>query len=90
MLEKIEGRRRRRRGQQNEMVGWHHRLNGRKLEQAPGDSKGQGSLVCYSLSGHKELDTIATEQQQKRHKTKFLAHEVMYKSGNHQFPQNIL
>ena len=60
MLEKIEGRRRRRRGQQTEMVGWHHRLNGRKLEQAPGDSKGQGSLVCCSQWGHKELDK--TEQ----------------------------
>ena len=42
------------------MVGWHHRLNGHKLEQAPGDSKGQGSLVCCSPWGHKELDM--TEQ----------------------------
>ena len=34
MLEKIEGRRRR--GQQDEMVGWHHRLDGHEFEQAPG------------------------------------------------------
>ena len=27
------------------------------FEQTPGDSEGQGSLVCCSLSGHKELDT---------------------------------
>ena len=72
------------------MVRQQHYFNGYEFEQTLGDSKGQGSLVCYSLSGHKELDTIATEQQQKRHKTKFRAHEVMYKSGNHQFPQNIL
>ena len=61
-----------------------------KFEQTLGDSKAQGSLVCWGLSGCKELDTTVTEEQQMRHKTKFLAHEVMYKSGSHQFPQNIL
>ena len=30
---------------EDEMVGWHHQLNGHKLEQAPGDSEGQGSLA---------------------------------------------
>ena len=38
----------------DEMVGWHHRLN--ELEQAPGDSEGQGSLAWCSPWGHKELD----------------------------------
>ena len=33
---------------EDEMVGWHHWLNGHKFEQAPGDSEGQGSLVYYS------------------------------------------
>jgi len=33
---------------EDEMVGWHHRLNGRESEQTPGDSEGQGSLVCCS------------------------------------------
>ena len=33
---------------QDEMVGWHHQLNGHKSEQTPGDSEGQGSLVCCS------------------------------------------
>ena len=42
------------------MVGWHHRLNEHEFEQAPGDGKGQGSLVCCSPSGCKELDM--TEQ----------------------------
>ena len=39
------------------MVGWHHQLNGHEFEQAPGDSGGQGSLVCCSPWGHKESDT---------------------------------
>ena len=33
---------------ENEMVGWHHRLNGHEFEQTPGDSEGQGSLACCS------------------------------------------
>ena len=33
---------------QDEMAGWHHRLNGHNYEQAPGDGDGQGSLVCCS------------------------------------------
>ena len=41
MLAKTEGRRRR--GQQDEMVGWHHGLNGHESEQTAGDSEGQGS-----------------------------------------------
>ena len=41
---------------EDEMIGWHHRLDGHEFEQAPGDSEGQGSLVCCSLWGHKELD----------------------------------
>ena len=32
----------------DEMVGWHHQLNGHEFEQTPGDSEGQGSLVCCS------------------------------------------
>ena len=42
------------------LVGWHHLLNGRKFEWALGDGDGQGSLVCCSPWGRKELDM--TEQ----------------------------
>ena len=42
---------------EDEMVGWHHRLNGHQFKQAPGVGDGQGSLVCCSPWGHKELDT---------------------------------
>ena len=41
---------------EDEMVGWHHQLNGHEFEQAPGVGDGQGSLVCCSPWGHKELD----------------------------------
>ena len=41
---------------EDEMVGWHYWLNGHEFEQTLGDGEGQGSLVCWSPSGHKELD----------------------------------
>ena len=49
MLENTEGKRRRE--QQDAMVGWHHQLNGHEFEQTPGDSEGQGSLACCSPWG---------------------------------------
>ena len=45
---------------EDEMVGWHHWLNGHEFEEALGVGDGQGSLTCYSPWGHKELDK--TEQ----------------------------
>ena len=42
---------------EDEMVGWHHRLDGHEFEQALGIGDGQGSLVCCSAWGHKESDT---------------------------------
>ena len=41
---------------EDEMVGWHNRLNGHEFEQTPGDGEGQGSLECGSSGGCKELD----------------------------------
>ena len=41
---------------EDEMVGWHHRLNRREFEQTQGDSEGQGSLACCSPWGCKESD----------------------------------
>ena len=48
---------------EDEMIGWHHQLNGHEFEQTPGDSEGQGSLVCYSPWGHKESDMTEWQQQ---------------------------
>ena len=42
---------------QDEMVGWHHRLNGHEFEQAPGVGDGQGGLACCGPWGCKESDT---------------------------------
>ena len=58
MLGKIEGRRRR--GQEDEMVWCHHWFDGLEFEQAPAVGDGQGSLVCCSPWGCKQLNT--TEQ----------------------------
>ena len=46
---------------EDEMVGWHHQLNGHEFELAPGVGYGQGSLVCRDSWGHKESDMTATE-----------------------------
>ena len=45
---------------EDEMVGWHHQLDGHEFEQALGDGKRQGSLACCSPWGHKQSNT--TEQ----------------------------
>ena len=42
---------------EDEMCGWHHRLNGHELGQTPGDGEGQGSLTCFSPWGREESDT---------------------------------
>ena len=42
---------------EDEMVGWHHRLDGHEFEQTQGDSEGQGSLACCSPWGHKKSNT---------------------------------
>ena len=55
MLGKIEPMRREL--TEDKMIGQHHRLNGHKFERTPGDSEGQGSLVCCSPWCHKKSDT---------------------------------
>ena len=47
---------------EDEMVGWHHWLNGHEFKQTLGDDEGQGSLVCCRPWGRKESDV--TEQQE--------------------------
>ena len=51
---------------EDEMVGWHPRLNGHEFEQTPGDGGGQENPPCYCPWGHKELDI--TEQQYSKKK----------------------
>ena len=42
---------------EDEMAGWHHRLDGRESESTPGVGDGQGGLACCDSRGHKESDT---------------------------------
>ena len=65
MLGKIEGLRAGGQGEtEDEMVRWHHQLNGHEFEQTSGDSEGQGSLGCCSPWGLRVWHDLATEQQQ--------------------------
>ena len=49
---------------EDEMIGWHHWLNGHEFEQTQGDSKGQRSLAHWSSWGHRVGHNLSTEQQQ--------------------------
>ena len=63
MLGKIEGMERKG-TTEDEMVGWHQRLNGHEFEQAPGNGEGHRSLACYSPWVAKSKTCLSTEQQQ--------------------------
>ena len=65
-----ENRRQKKEATDDEMVRWHHQLDGYQFEQALGDGDGQGSLVCYSPWDCKELDTI------KRLNNKYVRHDL--------------
>ena len=56
-IESSKKQERRRGTTEDEMVGWHHKLNGDEFEQAPGVGAGRGSLACSSPWDRKELDT---------------------------------
>ena len=51
------GRREEKGTTEDEMAGWHHRLDGRESEWTPGVGDGQGGLACCDSWGRKELDT---------------------------------
>ena len=46
---------------ENEMIGWHHQLNGHKFVQTPGDGEGQGSAAVHGVT--KSRTHLATEQR---------------------------
>ena len=64
LLGRIDGRKRW--GWQDEMVEWHHQLNGHELEHTPVDGEGQGSLACCSPWGCKR--SVVTEQKNNNNK----------------------
>ena len=50
-------RKKEKRAAEDEMVGWHHQLNGHEFEQTPGDSEGHRGLSCYIVHGVTQSDT---------------------------------
>ena len=68
---------------EDEMVGWHHQLNGCEFEQAPGDGEGQGSLVCCSPWGCKESDTTEQLNKNKNQAIGFLLRQLKGHLNNH-------
>ena len=56
---------------EDEMVGWHQRLNGDEFEQTLGVGDGQGHLVCCGPWGHDESDTTDVTQQQQQQQTAY-------------------
>ena len=58
---------------EDEMVEWHHQLNGREFEQTRGDGEGQGSLVHCSLWGQKESD-----MNKQRNNSNLVCQEALY------------
>ena len=63
---------------EDEMVEWHHRVNGHEFEQAPGFGDGQGSLACCSPWGRKELDMTEQLNSSVQFRTESLPKEYTY------------
>ena len=69
---------------EDEMVGWHHQLNGHGFEQALAAGDGQGGLACCSSWGHKESDTTEQLKQTDAHiKVPFFSYSI------HHLPRQI-
>ena len=71
---------------EDEMVGWHHRLNGHGFGWTPGVGDGQGGLGCCSSRGHKELDTTEQLNWTELSKTLFSFKHITLKFINSFFP----
>ena len=57
MTERLNGTELNTNNTEDEMVGWHHQLDGCEFGWTPGDGYGQGGLVCCGSWGHTESDT---------------------------------
>ena len=60
---------------EDEMIGWHHRLNAHEFEHALGDGEGQGSLLCFRPWSLKESDMI---ERLNNNKNNFLCVSYVY------------
>ena len=59
---------------EDEMVGWHHRLDGYQFEETPGDDERHGSLACCSPWGCKEMD-LNEQLNNKSFRKKYNSHQ---------------
>ena len=75
---------------EDEIVGWHHRLDGHEFEQALGAGDGQGSLACCSPWGHKESDTTEWLNWTELNWNGLLCPDTSSALPNHQVTQRIL
>ena len=68
----------------DEMVGWHHWLDGHEFKQTPGNSEGQGTLLCCSPWVAKSQTGLATEQQheEKIHMETKIVNKVFLQMSN--------
>ena len=63
---------------EDEMVGWHHRLNGHEIEQGMGDGEGRGRLcVLQSMGSESTGNNLVTKQQQQ-----YFPHSPLYTSNS--------
>ena len=70
----------------NEMVGWHHRLNGFEFDQTPRDDEGQGRLVCCSPWGRTDSDMT---EQLKNNSLYIYTHTHTHTQGGERFTMRI-
>ena len=68
---------------ENEMVGWHHRINEHEFEQTPGDNKRQESLACCSPWGYRVGLDLGTEETPENLLSLLLHHLKTQQDGNH-------
>ena len=67
---------------EDEILGWHHQLDGHEFEQAPGVGDGQGGLACYSAWGHSQ--TWLTDWTELKHKTTQWQPLILYVGLNYE------
>ena len=60
---------------EDELVEWHHQLNGHEYEQSLGDNEGQGSLICCSAWGRRVGHDLGTEQYKKQC---YCSHKIVF------------
>ena len=72
---------------EDDMVGWHHRLNGHEFEQTPGAGHRQESLACCSLWGDKVSDTT---EQLNNNNTLFLPSKVSHSEGKLRYSHKMI